>query len=393
MTNETIRDDNKFYIDKIDKSIILTRTILCGISFICCFFLMIIYFILILQVKFNLCLKKKKDTQETQATQETQETKETKDNRDSDNASENNKIQKKENKIGLGSNFMFLLTISNFFGSLFEFIFYFLYSDVISPYGDKIQINQSNIYHDMNNRNTCIFLGFAHNFFDLFAVCWTTMLTLLFYRSTNLSNEMLYQDQKYLIIGFIYSILLCLIFCGLPITTNSYGFSRYYCSFKYDDFDSHGHHLKEEASSIIWRYSFAIVTFANNLANVIWLFKTNKYYSKKLEFIKNKNKKEYKMMRKFVWIFRIFPIVLIISRLLKGMSRMIIELFDTSQTFESIIEYFNGFFFASAGIFDSIACTFFFSGVFWCCGGNSRDDSISSSIAKENDDMNLIGDK
>ena len=330
--------------------------------------------------------KKKKDTQETK------EIKETKDSRDSDNISDNNKNQKKENKIGLGSNFMFLLTISNFFGSLFEFIFYFLYSDVISKYENKIEINQSYIYRDMNKGCKCILLGFAHNFFDLFAVCWTTMLTLLFYRSTNLSNEMLYQDQKYLIIGFIYSIILCLIFCGLPITTDSYGFSRYYCSFKYDDFDEKGNHLEEETSSIIWRYSFAIVTFVNNLANVIWLFKTNKFYSKKLEFIKNKNKKEYKMMRKFVWIFRIFPIVLIISRLLKGMSRMIIELFNTSQNFESIIEYLNGFFFASAGIFDSIACTFFFSGVFWCCGGNSREDSITS-IAKENDNMNLIGDK
>ena len=50
------------------------------------------------------------------------------------------------------------------------------------------------------------------------------------------------------------------------------------------------------------------------------------------------------------------------------------------------------FFFASTGIFDSIECTFFFSGVFWCCGANSREDSITS-IPKENDDMNLIEDK
>ena len=377
MINETVQEDKIFYIDPIDHNIIFTRAILCCISFICCFFLMIIYFILILQVKCNLCLKKKEDTKE---------------NNEPDRISDNNKNQKKEKKIGLGSNYMFLLTLSNFFGSLFEFLFYFLYSSVIEKYGNgDVKKYQEEIYRQMNEDSKCLLLGFAHNFFDLFAVCWTTMLTLLFYRSTNLSNEMLYKDEKYLIIGFIYSITLCLIFCGLPMTGDSYGFSRYYCSFKYDNFDKDGNHLDETTSSIFWRYAFAIVTFANNLVNVIWLFKTNKYYSKKLEFIKNK-KKEYKMMKKFVWIFRIFPIVLIISRLLKGMSRMAIENFVTNQTLESIIEYFNGFFFASAGIFDSIACTFFFSGVFWCCGADTREETITQ-VAKENDDMNLIGEK
>ena len=134
----TKKNDTEIYAHVIDKSIILSRTILCGISFICYFFLMIIYFILILQVKFNLCLKKKKDTQETK------EIKETKENRDSDNVSENNKNLKKDNKIGLGSTFMFLLTISNFFGCLFEFIFYFLYSEKISKC-DDIENNQYKI--------------------------------------------------------------------------------------------------------------------------------------------------------------------------------------------------------------------------------------------------------
>ena len=106
----------KTYFKIEDKNIILFRTILCGISFICCFFLMIVYFILILQVKFNLCIKKEKDDQDN--------------NNDIDSlvgsqCSDKKINKKKDNKIGLGSNFMFLLTLSNFFGSLFEFLFYF----------------------------------------------------------------------------------------------------------------------------------------------------------------------------------------------------------------------------------------------------------------------------
>ena len=42
-------DYKKTYFKIEDKNIILFRTILCGISFICCFFLMIVYFILILR--------------------------------------------------------------------------------------------------------------------------------------------------------------------------------------------------------------------------------------------------------------------------------------------------------------------------------------------------------
>lgn len=369
------------YIDEIDKKIILFRTILCAISFIFCFFLMIVYFILILQVKFSLCLKTNKiqdniskgDSESLVGSQ-----------------SSKNRNKKKTNNIGLGSNFMFLLAISNFFGSLFEFTFYFLYTNIISKYEGKLGENQVKIYQEINKDDICIFLGFAHNFFDLFAVCWTTMLTLLFYRSTNLSHEMLYKDTKYLIIGFIYSLVVCLIFCGLPIVTKSYGFSRYYCSFKYDDFYDDGNYKKEEFSTLFWRYSFAIISFANNFANFIWLFKTNKYYSLKLKLIKDQNINEYKIMRKFVWIFRILPIVLIISRIFKGMSRLIKDFFNIHEKGENIMEFFNGFFFASAGIFDSIACIFFFSGVFWCFDNNNNQKEENMPMDKEYSNMNLI---
>ena len=80
----------------------------------------------------------------------------------------------------------------------------------------------------------------------------------------------------------------------------------------------------------------------------------------------------------YVWVFRIFIIVLIISRIFKGLSRIIIEYFRIGDKLEDAIEYVNGFLFASNGIFDSIAAIFFFRGVFWCCGNGISSEEIAS---------------
>ena len=113
------------------------------------------------------------------------------------------------------------------------------------------------------------------------------MLTLLFYRSTNLSHKMLYYDNKYLLIGFLYSILSCIILCVIPIFTNSFGFARYYCSFRYSEIKDNKI-LEEKLMNKLWRFGYILMTFINSLFNVIWLLKTKSFYSKKLEIIKNK---------------------------------------------------------------------------------------------------------
>ena len=366
-----------------DEKIILIRSVFCAISYSCCFILMLVYFILCLQMKCNICIKDKDS--------------ESNDFFESEISSEDGKKKKKDNKekknkIGLGSNFMFLLTISNFFGSLFEFLFYFYYKnmeEVVKKENIDKKLFEKELYRRINEDGKCLLFGFAHNFFDLFAVCWTTMLTLLFYRSTNLSNEMLYKDRKYLLIGFIFSISLCFIFCVIPFITKSFGFARYYCSFKYREIDQNYTVFDEKGFNKFWRYSFVVVTFLNNAFNVLCLIKTTKFYSKKLVTIKKQNKNEYKLMLIYVWVFRIFPIVLVISRIFKGFSRIIIEKFDANESFENGIEYLNGFLFASNGIFDSIACIFFFKGVFWCCWADTLSDSLSETD-KEVSDLNYI---
>ena len=369
--NKTLLDYNN------DEPIILFRTICCGISIFFCFLLILVYFILFLQVKFNICIKN--DVEEKSLLDN---------DLTSENSSDKSKNNNKKGKIGLGSNFMFLLTISNFFGSIFEFMFYFYYinkkNDALMNYKQNIEFK---IYEDINNDEICHLFGFAHNFFDLFTVCWISMLTLLFYRSTNLSNEMLYHDNKYLIIGFTFSIISCLIFCGIPYITDSYGFARYYCSFRYYECDNVNDPFREETINSIWRWCFVCITGLNNLFNAICLFKTSKFYSRKLKLIKTQNKKEYKIMLIYVWVFRIFPIVLLISRFFKGISRVMINYGFDGITID-IFEYINGFLFASNGIFDSIACIFFFRGVFWCCSNNTTDERISD--AKECADFNNL---
>lgn len=362
---------------KEDKTIILTRAIFCAISFLCCLLFIFIYIINFFQVKLNLCTKK--------------EDKEPNDLLENEIASEDGKKSninnKDKKKIGLGSNFMLFLTISNLFGSLFEFLFYFYYANILNEYIGK---TYEEIYYKINNDRTCQLYGFAHNIFDLLAVCWTTMLTVLFYKSTNLSSNMLYDDNKYIIIGFIFSIVSCLIFCLIPFFTNSYGFARFYCSFRYKEINPEKDYQPEEEKLInkIWRYSFIIVTILSNLHNVFCLIKTNSFYSKKLPIIKKQNKKQYKLILIYVWVFRIFVIVLIVSRVFKGLSRIIVEYLAYGDTFEDIVEYINGFLFASNGIFDSIAAIFFFRGVFWCCGQEPISQEISDS--KNPSDMEYI---
>ena len=360
-------------IESGDENIVFVRSIFCAISLVSCFFLMIVYLILCLQVKCNIC--RKKENNDPNDIIENDYSSEIGINKENNN-------DNKTKKIGLGSNFMFLLTLSNFFGSLFEFFFYFYYKNKIDdPITNKT-------FKEINDDEKCHIFGFFHNFWDLSSVCWTTMLTLLFYRSTNLSNEMLYRDKKYLSIGFIYVILSSIIFSFIPYFNDNYGFARFYCSFKYYEINENDIVDGEKITTTIYRWSFIGFTGLNSLFNAYCLIKTFQYYSKKLALIKKKNIREYKLMLIYVWVFRIFPIVLLISRFFKGIARLIIEQLSGSNKVKNAIEYINAFLFASNGILDSIACIFFFKGVFWCCSSTSMSKTSSEEICS---DMDYLG--
>ena len=54
---ELMEDNKKVRMDIDDENIILVRSIFCAFSLACCLFLMIVYVILCLQRKFNICNK------------------------------------------------------------------------------------------------------------------------------------------------------------------------------------------------------------------------------------------------------------------------------------------------------------------------------------------------
>ena len=293
-------EDLSYLMHPTDMGIIYGRSVFCFISMFFCILLMIAYLILIFQVKCKFCQKKDKNSRkdDEQTISDNSEFNSTESTKNKDNTN-----------IGLGSHFMFILTLSNFLGALFESLFYFLYKDINTDCIDESATDEECIqtFIKINDNHYCKLIGLSHNFFDLYSVCWTSMLTLLFYHSTTFTNEMAKSIKKYIIIGFIYSTGLSLILSLIPfLTGDNYGFSRFYCSYRYrNDIDSNGVGY-ERTETKGWRFSLVAALVLNLIFNLFCLIKTHKFYSEKLKKLKNQDKKEYKSYIIFVWVFRIF---------------------------------------------------------------------------------------
>ena len=88
------------------------------------------------------------------------------------------------------------------------------------------------------------------------------MLTLLFFRSTNLSNEMSFNTKKYLIFGFVYSTSLSFILMIIPfISGDNFGFSRFYCSYRYHHYIDINGNTDERNETKGWRFPFLLYLF------------------------------------------------------------------------------------------------------------------------------------
>ena len=382
-----VNNETSYLMHPADMGIIYGRSIFCFISMFCCLLLMLAYFILIFQIKFNLCNKKTRKEKE-------------KENDEYNLSDSSNSYGKDDQKIGLGSHFMFILTVSNFFGALFESLFYFYYKNINDSCIDEesstfAQCNE--LFIKINDSQFCKFLGLSHNFFDLYSVCWTSMLTLLFFLSTNLSNEMSFNTKKYLIFGFVYSTSLSFILMIIPcISGDNFGFSRFYCSYRYHNYIDINGNTDERNETKGWRFSFFIVLIFNLVFNLFCLIKTHRFYSDKLNTLKQQDKNEFKSLIIFVWVFRIFPIVIFLSRIYKTFATPLLNLVDKkgkeyNKTPIYIIEYINNFIFACNGIFLSIASLVFFRGIFVCCSSdksNQRAQSLNIDIPNLDDDNN-----
>lgn len=335
--------------------VIIVRTFSTMVTLVLCLFLIIVYIILCLQVKCNIFARRKTSISKGSRNSFIERSGLQKDM---------DKSEKK--KIGLGSNYMFFLIFSNFIGEIFEFWFFFYYKQLREK-------NPSTIKEEMNNSKQCVLFGFAHNFFDILSICWTTMLSLLFYKSTNLTSEMLYKDTKYLLLGFAYSLGTCFICCVIPLWFKLYGYADTYCSFKI------GEH---SVILLVFKITTLVIILVNSFYNIFAFYKTTVYYSKKLEILKTQNKKEYSLVRNFVRVFQTFPTALVLIRLIKCANTFIVENYNNKEhrTLIKTFSYMNDISYSLNGAINSLACISFFRGVFWCCCSNNKHDEKTESL-------------
>lgn len=309
---------------KDKKDIILTRMICSCVSLCFCFGMIIIYIVLCFQVRYN---KKKEiklsDCEKTSITSNT------------------------NRKIGLGSHFMFFLILSNFFSSIIPIIYYVA--------------DQNNL---INSKVTplCTALGFFHNYLDLCAVCWTSVIVKLFLISTRITEFLPGQEKKTMVVSTLYSFIFPFLFTAVPFCKpEPYGNADTHCSFYYPD-------NKDEKRDhpIPWNYIFTGFVCLNLLYNFYCLFHVIRYYSNKIKNYQ-KDSNDYKVINRYVNVFRIFPLVLILSRSAKGVNRGVITMFAlNNETILAIISYTGSILYCLNGLFNSLICVYFFRGVFTC---------------------------
>ena len=346
-----MKNDNE--IKKYD-DIILCRTICSLISIGCCIFIIVIYCILWFRVK---CKNREKSETEGKKI---------------DSLSLSSASQNGNQQIGLGSHFMVFLILSNFFSCISYIVFYIVYNE-----------KDANYFTD-SGKQLCSILGLIHNFLDGLSITWTTMITRLFLLSTEINEMTKQRESKEFILGILYSFISSILFTFPIFFEDGFGFANTHCSFDYSGMSNKDEVTKNLLYILIGLFNaFAII---NCVYNIYCLILVTRYYSNKLKSIDNIKKREYHVMKVFVFLFKVFPVVLVISRGLKGANRLIELIGNTSDTIKYIFEFSNGSFFCLNGCINSLLCVYFFRGVFNCCTRKEEEviiDKIDSDIEED----------
>ena len=321
--------------------LMLTRMICSCISLVFCLGIIIIYIVLCFQVHSQKIKgsKGKDDIEKTNIT------------------SNSNK------SIGLGSHFMLFLILSNFISSIIPIIYYALYQKGYFKKEDKVTTG-------------CTILGFSHNFFDLCAVCWTSVIVKLFLTSTRINEFVPGEERKTMLFSFLYSFICPFLFTIIPFSTSEpYGNAGTHCSFYYPENDK-----QKEDHPIKWNYLFSAFVFVNLLYNLYCLILVIKYYSKKLKnYVKDSH--DYKVIKRYVNVFRVFPLVLILSRSAKGLSRGMTETLQIKNPIAiAIIGYLSSILYCLNGFANSLICVYFFRGVFTCWKNKEQRKNTTEEI-------------
>lgn len=334
--------------------IIFLRMITSIISLATCFIIIVLYLLLLYQVKFSNNPNKAESENNNTINNETTIN------------------SNKTNKIGLGSHYMFFLVLSNFLSALTEGSFYIkLY--IIDQNSEK----SKDYFEGFSQSNYCNIYAFFHNLFELSGICWTTMITKLFYNSTKI--EITGTQKQQMTKAILYSLLFPLIICIFPFFFGGYGFAYTHCSFgKKEYLDDTNYTL-----SVIFGIILTIFISCNALFTIYALCKSYSFYKKKIKQLRDQNESEYSSLKIYVKLFFIFPIIIMVTRGMK-----LIQFFfdyihkEDIKLIDIAFNYINSIFYCLTGTFDSAFCIFFFRGVYKnCC--NSVNNQISN-IETEN---------
>ena len=240
-----------------------------------------------------------------------------------------------ENSI-LGSKEILLLIISNCLSSINT-----IYISIKYPLGFNYYFDKYSTY--------CIYLGFFDNLFEVSSICWTSVISNIFLTSLNirLSSS---DDKVKLFKGISYSIILPLLLTLFPFYSNSYGPAQTHCSFDYVNYD-----LKTQFFQII----FIIFILGNVIYNIYVFSKVISFSKKTLKIISIPNPSVYNELIKHIKLYCLFPINLVISKLLQGISRILLN-FGYTKIY---IIYINSIIICLNGFFNSIPSFFVLTGI------------------------------
>ena len=240
-----------------------------------------------------------------------------------------------ENSI-IGSNEMFFLIISNFLSSINT-----IYSSIKYPLGFNYYFDKYSTY--------CIYLGFFENLFEVSSICWTSVISNLFLTSLNIRLSSSNGNAK-LFKEISFSIILPLFLTLFPFYTHSYGPAQTHCSFDYVNYDKTTQFLN---------IAFIIFNLGNIIFNIYAFYKVINFSLYTLKIILVSNPYEYNELIKYIKLYCLFPINLVISKFLEGLCRILLY-YKKKNIY---IFYINSIIICLNGFLNSIPSFFLFTGI------------------------------
>jgi hypothetical protein len=358
-----------------ERIIVLDLRIICsGISLFSCLFIIILYIVMFLRARCNICTRRElfntvssKDSKDTGNSEEVSQHNENstgesneilleafKRNRTlyknkvhylSNNNSEaivkGNQSERSRLKMGLGSDLVFFLIFSNLCFCIASFLNFsfddFLYPEKESP--------------------VCISQGYIQNLFDMSAVAWTTCISRVTMFVTKKSvNEIKLMEKRFWLL-VVYCFFPAVVFSSLPLMTHSYGPSGPWCWIDLQE---------KNSSSYIWITIINVYSYIHIIYISYATFISVKYfYNRKREIIEKRGKqeKEARFLKKYIFILIFYPVIALLTRLPSTINRLASLIFEKDFF---VLYLLHCIFFPLTGFFNSIVNSYFYRKVFIC---------------------------